>query len=178
MGACKPQVTRRILLAGMATLAVTSASAGADRMRVPGREVVAPLLELPMLNGDIATLSAFPGLPVIVAFWATWCVPCRAELPALARLKEQTGVGVLAVNSGETESRVRKFLEAHQLHALPVLMDTDRRATAGWRVAALPTAYVVGPDRLIRYFIVGEIDWDDPVIRDRIQALRPPIEPG
>jgi len=90
----------------------------------------------------------------------------------LARLSERLGVGVLAVNAGETEARISPFLRRSGMEDLPVMLDPDRKAIVEWRVTGLPTAYIVGPDRRIRYVVVGEIDWDDTSVQKRILALR------
>ena len=156
----------------MAAPLILSAPARAERMRPVGHDVTAPATAFSIMGGGTATFDAFPGNAVVVAFWATWCAPCREELPALARLRERLGVGVLAVNAGETEARISPFLRRNGMQDLPVMLDPDRKAMVEWRVTGLPTAYVVGPDRRIRYVVIGEIDWDDPGVKTRILALR------
>lgn len=143
----------------------------AERLRPVGLDIAAPSIAFPFLAGGTASFDAFPGEPVVVAFWASWCAPCRVELPALVGLRRRRGLGVLAVNAGEAEPRIVRFLHRAGLEDLPVVLDPDRKAMAAWRVTALPSAYVVGPDRRIRYAVVGEIDWGDAGIEDRILAL-------
>jgi thiol-disulfide isomerase/thioredoxin len=168
-------LSRRGCLAGFAAPLLLAAPARAEGLRPVGPDIIAPSIAFPILGGGVATFDAFADAPVVVAFWASWCAPCRVELPALAELRRRYGVGVLAVNAGEDEVRIVRFLQQNTgLQDLPVLLDTDRKAMAAWRVTALPTAYVVGPDRRIRYAVVGDIDWNDAMVRDRILALHRP----
>lgn len=157
---------------GLAAPLILAAPARAEGLRPVGSDVMAPSIAFPFLGGGMATFDALAEVPVIVAFWASWCAPCRVELPALAEFRRRRGVGVLAVNAGEAEARILQFLQKTGLQDLPILLDPDRKAMAAWRVTALPTAYVVGSDRRIRYAVVGDIDWNDMMVQDRILALR------
>ncbi len=171
MGGSEAGLSRRACLLGLALPTFFTHTAQADRMRSVDRDIAAPQIDLPLLGGGDATLDLFLSKPVIVAFWATWCAPCRAELPALARVHAQKKIGVLAINAGENESRIIPFLQQVGVENLPVPIDPARKAMVAWRVTALPAAYIVGPDRRIRYSVLGEIDWESDSVQRRILAL-------
>jgi thiol-disulfide isomerase/thioredoxin len=102
---------------------------------------------------------------VLVNFWATWCEPCREEMPSLQRLQQKLGgkgLRVLAVNVGEGAARIRQFLERTPV-SLSILRDADSDVMKAWRVRMLPASFLVDRRGKLRYQIVGEADYDDPV---------------
>ena len=116
------------VLLGLALLAVPAAA----EVLKPWAGGATPALELADLQGTKHTLAAYRGKVVLVNFWATWCEPCREEMPSIERLRaslEGRPFVVLAVNLAEPESRIRKFLEAVPV-GFPVLLDRDTQ-TAG-----------------------------------------------
>ena len=135
----------------------------------------APPLELRDLNGDLVRLTDYRGHVVVVNFWATWCPPCIAEMPAIQRMYEQTrarGHEVLAVNLGEEIDRIRAFLaEFEPTLEFPMLLDSQGAAFESWRVQGLPTTYVVTKDGLIKYSATGGRQMDSEHIRGLLQAL-------
>jgi thiol-disulfide isomerase/thioredoxin len=99
----------------------------------PWPGVITPALSLSDLEGKPHRLADYRGKVVLVNFWATWCVPCREEMPSIERLRTSLAgrpFVVLAVNLAEPESRIRKFLEA-----VPVGFPADRESLAGARAA-------------------------------------------
>jgi peroxiredoxin len=135
-----------------------------------------PPLALADLEGRAYRLDDYRGKVVLVNFWATWCEPCREEMPSMNRLRASlTGrpFEVLAVNLAESESRVRRFMEQVPLD-FPVLMDRDSAAAKGWQARVLPISFLIGPDGRIRYSVVGGIDWTQDQVRRAILALMPP----
>jgi peroxiredoxin len=132
-----------------------------------------PTLELADMQGARHRLADYRGKVVLVNFWATWCVPCRDEMPSIERLRtslDSRRFAVLAVNLAEPESRIQKFLDAVPLN-FPVLLDRDARIARAWQAKLLPATYIVGPDGAIRYRHLGELDWSRPEIRAQIAAL-------
>jgi cytochrome c biogenesis protein CcmG, thiol:disulfide interchange protein DsbE len=100
---------------------------------------------------------------VLVNFWATWCEPCRDEMPALARLREQLKdrpFEVLAVNYGESNAKIAGFLEREKL-SLPVLLDPEKQASARWNAKGLPMTFLVDARGRVRYWVFGERDWSE-----------------
>lgn len=135
----------------------------------------APDFDLAALDGTRHRLADLRGQPVILNFWATWCPPCRAEMPSLQRAWEQVGaegIMVLAINVGEEPDEVLRFLEQLPLD-FPVPMDTDAKVTQRWPLRGLPTTFVIAPDGRLIYQAVGEREWDDPQILDQVRALKP-----
>jgi len=135
-----------------------------------------PPLALQDLEGRPHRLADYRGKVVLVNFWATWCAPCLSEMPSIGKLRAALAgrpFAVLAVNLGEPESRIRRFMEQVPLD-FPVLLDRDTAAAKAWRARILPASFVVGPDGRIRYSVLGEIDWTEERVRKLIAALLPP----
>jgi thiol-disulfide isomerase/thioredoxin len=112
---------------------------------------------------------------VLINFWATWCGPCRDEMPSIQRLKDKLKgrpFVVLAVNLDEPESRIRNFLLQMKVD-FTVLLDPGRSAAKAWDARILPASYIVGVDGKVRYTLVGEINWDHEQIVSRISELLP-----
>jgi thiol-disulfide isomerase/thioredoxin len=113
------------------------------------------------------------GSVVVLNFWATWCVPCRREMPALLSAAEQLrehGVVLWTVNQGDSLEQVRAFLGSLGLK-IPTLLDPQLSSAVAWVVRGLPTTYVLDRKGRIRYVALGERDWDDPALRAQIREL-------
>ena len=135
----------------------------------------APALRLLDLDGKEHALEAYRGKVVLINFWATWCEPCKEEMPSIERLRrslEGRPFAVLAVNLAEPDSRVQRFLREVPL-GFPVLMDRDTAAAKAWKARLLPATYIVGPDGRIRYSYLGELDWSREPVRKQIAELLP-----
>lgn len=131
-----------------------------------------PRLELSDLDGKTHRLADYRGRAVLVNFWATWCAPCREEMPSFERLRASLdGRGVvLAVNLAEPESRIRRFLDTMPVR-YAVLLDRDGATARAWQARVLPATYILGPDGAIRYRHLGELDWSSPEVRELILKL-------
>jgi peroxiredoxin len=163
---------RLILLALAAALA---AGAGAQELK-PWAGGGTPALALEDMEGRPHRLETYRGKVVLVNFWATWCEPCREEMPSIERLRRSMDgrpFAVLAVNLGEPVSRIRAFLEKMPV-GFPVLLDRDTAVAKAWKARILPATYIVGPDGKIRYAHLGELDWSQESVRRAIAALLPP----
>ena len=134
----------------------------------------APPLALKELDGATHGLADYRGKVVLVDFWATWCEPCRDEMPAIAALRRKSAgipLVVLAVNVGEPEARIRAFLRSNPSRGLTVLLDPGLRTTRAWKVQLLPASFLIGRDGRIRYSARGELDWSAPGIIARVKQL-------
>ncbi|CEJ13955.1 Thiol-disulfide oxidoreductase ResA [bacterium YEK0313] len=136
---------------------------------------------LPALDGDDAAFAGADDRIVLVHFFATWCLPCRAELPALQRFAARAGAArlkVLVVSVAEPDSRVRRLRDELAL-TLPILLDRDRAVTKAWQVALLPTSVVFGPGSSTRFGVEADMAWDQVDPDALIRAATPPRpEPG
>jgi len=156
-------------------LAVSAAFAGAQELR-PWSGGATPPLAIRDLDGRQHRLQDYRGKVVLVNFWATWCEPCREEIPSMNRLRTSLAgrpFAVLAVNLAEPESRVRRFMEKVPMD-FTVLLDRDTSVAKTWRARILPASYLVAPDGRIRYSALGEIDWSKEDVRKLIVKMLPP----
>lgn len=161
-----PLSSRRALCGALAGVAAGAAwSQGGDAGPTPrpwpaGRAT--PPLELPVWNGAPAwTLDAARGRVVLLNFWASWCEPCRAEIPSLELLEqrhEPEGLMVAAINFRETDAAIGGFLERMPI-TLTVLRDADGAAARAYGVRIFPTTVAIGRDGRARFSVIGEVDW-------------------
>jgi len=111
------------------------------------------------VTGEAVQLSNYRGDVVMLNFWATWCPPCRAEMPAIdaayQRYRTQ-GFTVLAINNGETPDRIAPFAAALNLH-LPLVLDTNTRIQRQFAIEAYPTSVFIGRDGAVFATHVGII---------------------
>jgi cytochrome c biogenesis protein CcmG/thiol:disulfide interchange protein DsbE len=121
----------------------------------------APNFSLNALSGEKIQLAELKGTPILINFWATWCGPCRLEMPLLAQYQNRYPhkLRILAVNAGESEVEVRAFLE--ELGASPeILLDPQESVTDLYRVNAFPTSLFLDSEGIIRSMHVGILNED------------------
>lgn len=168
---------RRLLLHGAAAAALApwQARAADDAGLQPWRPARPPALNATDLaTGQRRTLADFAGRPLLVNVWATWCGPCRVEMPGLnalaARLAPQ-GLRFVALNHGEMPERVRQFLAEVPVHGT-VLLDRSQALLKAWGAQALPATFVLDATGRPRLWAQGERDWERPELAAQIlQAL-------
>ena len=122
-----------------------------------------PVFSLQDTSGASVALEKFRGRVVLVNFFATWCEPCRDELPSLDRLIERAGDKgpvVLAISVAEPSQRVTRFLEKMPLN-FPVLLDETRAVTKSWEVEILPSTFVLDDQLRLRLIVKGDHNWDE-----------------
>ena len=133
----------------------------------------APDFALQDLDGGRFSLAAQRGRWVFVHFWASWCGPCRKEIPAIQRLVEKMRDAPLAmamVNTAEDEDTVFDFIGVLAPDIVP-LLDRDGQVTEQWRPRGLPSTYLVDPRGVIRYQVIGGQAWDEAPYVDFLRAL-------
>jgi thiol-disulfide isomerase/thioredoxin len=118
-------------------------------------------------------LASFAGRPVVVNFWASWCEPCRTEMPALARLSERLAaqdVAVLTVAVSDRDSDAARFMREAGL-SLPVLHDRDQRISRAWGARMLPYTVVLDSRHRIVARAQGVVEWDAAAVVERLRRL-------
>ena len=119
----------------------------------------APDFELTTLGGEPFMLSELQGRPVVLNFWATWCGPCRRELPALQAAHEHYGqnVTIVGVDQAEAPATVQLYVDQLGL-TFPVPMDADQDVANRYNVMGLPTTFFIDPEGIIRRVWSGEMN--------------------
>lgn len=118
---------------------------------------LAPDFQLPNLDDEALSLNELRGKPVVLNFWATWCGPCRTEMPYLQEIYEKysdEGLMLLAIDIDESPSQVEKFLLSNNL-SLPVLLDIGGAVTKKYRIQVIPTTYFIDGDGIIQSKRIG-----------------------
>src|SRR5882672_7551181 len=126
-----------------------------------------------LLRGEPLKLSEQRGKPVMINFWATWCAPCREEMPAMERLyrgHRERGFVLLAVSVDTDASLVRPFLEQHKL-TFPVALDSKMSLANAYRVRALPSSYLVDRDGNLAAVALGPRAWDNRVAHALVEGM-------
>lgn len=159
-----------VLVAGSLFIAATRVQPQADDRPPAAQAVVladpaplpdhpAPDLALPQIDGTLRTLRDLRGQVVLINVWATWCPPCRAEMPAIQQayaVYHERGFIVLAVNQREDAATITPFLEQHGL-TFPILLDADGQASATYQASALPSSFFIDRRGVIRAVYHGPI---------------------
>ena len=182
MGSCSSRRTMpRGVLAGIAVIGALflgHGTAGAADRPLQAVESLpkAPALGLPDEEGKTTwRLSELRGKVVLVNFWATWCPPCRKELPSMERLWRQfkdAGLVVLGVNVGETGDQVFAFSNSLETPlTFPLLLDEDSRVAQSWPVKGLPTTYLVDKQGRIAFGAIGGREFDSPSVVRQVKEL-------
>lgn len=148
-----------LIIAGLLYAAAWRASPPDKARAVVGG--LAPDFTLTDMSGRQLSLRQFRGQKVLIAFWASWCPPCRAEMASLQRLHDNPAVDnltVLAVNAGETPEQIASFVARQQL-SLPVLLDADNNLQQRYGVYQLPLAFLLDKQGRIVARHLGVRDW-------------------
>lgn len=155
----------RIGRLGMVAVAgrfLTACGMGAEASPLVGGAF--PSFSLPDVGGAQRTSGAFAGKPVLFNFWATWCPPCRTEMPALQALADRLaarGLQLAAISVDDDRNLVREFVRQERI-GLTVLLDRERvLAESALHLMAYPTSFLVGADGIIRDVMVGVRPWAD-----------------
>ena len=143
--------------------------------QTPTADLPAVDFSLKDLSGQDQNLGSYAGKVIFLNFWATWCGPCRAEIPSMEELYLELGnegFVIIAVNSQEAGEQVAGFVENIGM-SFPVLLDTDGRVGAAYSVRAIPTTYIVDPRGYILGRMVGTRDWFTSEIISLVRDLLP-----
>lgn len=128
---------------------------------------------LPLLGGESVRMADYLGKVVFLNFWATWCPPCREEMPSMQSLYDELapqGFEIIAVNVLEPESTVAEFIDEFG-YTFPILLDTDGRVMAQYGVRAYPTTYVIDRKGYVLGVRPGGHDWASPAVIGAFREL-------
>ncbi len=135
-------------------------------------------LNLQDLSGKTHKLSDYKGKVVLVNFWATWCPPCRAEMPSMQRLKQALAgkpFEILAVDMAESPAQIQTFIQQMKPPIdFTILQDKDGKALKDWKVFVFPTSFIIDATGKLRYSLLGSTEWDEAATVAKIEALMPP----
>jgi thiol-disulfide isomerase/thioredoxin len=143
------------------------------KMSRPPAGTVATPFELMTLDGTVVKSSELSGKVVLVNFWATWCGPCKEEMPALARLRHQLDPArfvVLTVTTDLQRQGIAEYL-SHLGINLPVLFDEDQEVSRAFMVRGLPTTVVIAQDGTLIGRAVGPRAWDSSAVIEGLQHM-------
>lgn len=168
---------RRDLLGGLGAAALAAAGPSfAQGFEVRPWRGARPSFDLRGIDGRTWRLDALRGRAVVLNFWATWCEPCRAEMPSLESLllrQEAKGLDVLAVNFKEPAAVVRRFAQRLPLE-LPLLLDEDGSASRAFGVRVLPSTVLIDREGRGIAVVVGALEWDGEAARRLLEPLLAP----
>ncbi len=135
----------------------------------------APPMDLIDTNGQRWTRAELQGRVVVLNFWATWCAPCKEEMPSLQALhtSDPSKPLVIGINVKESAGTVRRFVQAQQL-SFPVVLDPQGDLARQWGVRIYPTTLVIDPQGQPRWRVVGEVDWAGAQASGWVHALEKP----
>lgn len=157
-----------VFLFGLLTVVVVNAMSNekpADPKQIPPDKipglaigVKAPDFELNNLNGKPVRLSQFKGKKVMLNFWATWCPPCKEEMPAIQKFYTERGdsVQILAVNL-DPENNVKEFAEKLKVN-FPILLDEDEEVISAYKILTIPTTFFIDEEGIIQNKFLGALN--------------------
>jgi cytochrome c biogenesis protein CcmG, thiol:disulfide interchange protein DsbE len=169
-------MTHRTLPAALVALLLLLSGCGAGDRRFGPVQVgdAAPAYAARTLAGEPATLAGYRGRPVLLNVWATWCHPCREEIPALEVLHREyapAGLAVVGVSidQGGQDAQIRDFLAEYGA-SYPVWLDPAGDVQSTFSTIGVPTTYLIGPTGTVLWKHVGPVRDDDPELRRLIEA--------
>lgn len=154
---------------GIATMVLSYPADNKENISIVTKNNTPPPVTFYDAKGAKRTLEDFRGRRVLVNLWATWCTPCVAELPSLAKLKDVTVIAISLDRNG-TPEKIGEFLKKHGAGKLDVYLDTDRQIPSAWEklYQGLPTSFLLDTRGNIVDTFAGPFEWDKPEVLQRI----------
>jgi len=134
----------------------------------------APDFQLQSLTGQTFSLENLRGKPVLINFWATWCPPCRGEMPYIQEIYEEwsgNGLVVMAINIGESSSTAEGFMQSNGL-SFTVLLDTRQNVAEMYNISGIPTTLFIDKDGIIQDKVIGAFP-NKTQIENRLSKIMP-----
>jgi thiol-disulfide isomerase/thioredoxin len=143
----------------LSSFVTTKAWAQFDKTAWPAN-VVTPKIEATDLQGKAWNVTELAGKVVVLNFWATWCAPCKDELPTLQTLHDISDAQtvVLTINVREPAARAARYVQSTGM-TFPVISDSKGELAKRWGVTVYPTTVLIAPNGQARWRIVGDVDW-------------------
>jgi cytochrome c biogenesis protein CcmG/thiol:disulfide interchange protein DsbE len=166
-----------LLIAGAAWISLgedTEALSAQRKFPAPQAGFSAPDFSLNSPDGETYTLSNLRGQAVLVNLWATWCPPCRAEMPAIERVYREykdRGLVVLAINmtSQDDPFAIAPFVQEYDL-TFPILLDETNQVAAAYQLRSLPSSYFINREGMIHEVVIGG-PMSEALLRTRIEQI-------
>ena len=164
--------SRRAALAVL-TCGVCSLSFAQHEIKVWRRPGGIPVLTGVDLQGRAWSLADLKGKAVLINFWATWCAPCKEEMPTLQTLHElgESNLVLLAVNVREPLPRVQRYVQSTGL-TLPVLPDPRGELAKAWGISVYPSTLLIDTQGVPRQIVTGAVDWSGAEAMGWLRALQ------
>lgn len=165
----------------LGAFAATPAAAERGELRPMKGAVTAADFAVRDLDGKPVRFAALHGRVVLLNFWATWCPPCRKEMPSMERLYQaykDRGLVVVALAQDQASAKeIKVFSDALKL-SFPVWHDRDGLVGRQYSIPGVPTTFLIGRDGRIAYRVLGEYEWDSDEARravERLLGTQPPV---
>ena len=170
-------IAAAMLIGGMIWIGISATlPGGTENPGIPAPQAgfLAPEFTLTTLEGETIYLAELRGKAVLVNIWASWCIPCRSEMPAMQAIYEEyagRGFTILAVNATNQDSRseAADFVREYEL-TFPILLDLDGTVGQLYQVSALPSSFFIRPDGTIQEVVIGG-PMAEALLRTRIEKL-------
>jgi thiol-disulfide isomerase/thioredoxin len=142
-------------------------------------KVDTPKIEAIDLQGKAWTTAELTGKVVVLNFWATWCAPCKDELPTLQTLHDisDNQTVVLTINVREPAARASRYMQSTGM-TFPVISDAKGELAKRWGVTVYPTTLLIAPNGQARWRVVGDVDWSGPQANAWLTELRQNVSPA
>ncbi|MFQ5430878.1 MAG: TlpA disulfide reductase family protein [Nitrospinota bacterium] len=142
---------------------ITAASCMEAKMEAPAKTKPFPAPEFSVsdLEGKKASIAEYKGKPLIINFWATWCVPCIQEMPELEKLykeRKKDGLELLMINAKESKEVVSKYIK-EKGYTFRVLIDEEGKVLRQYQVFGLPSTFFIDDKGVVQYFYMGQLTW-------------------
>ena len=180
----KPPCRRLHCIAAMILWFVASMAQGADKaaqtLTALDRPIPAPDFTLKGEDGKTYRLADYRGKVVVLNFWATWCPPCRYEMPSMERAHQKVrgeNIVLLAVNVGENADQIFEFTGRYPV-TFPLPLDLDGTVSRKYPVIGLPTTFVIDPRGMVTHRAIGGREWDDEQLLVELRKLAKGVGKG
>ena len=166
---------KKLAILFMLLMLVGLAACSKKEKTLPGEGKPAPDFTLKNLAGENVSLTGLRGKVVLLNFWATWCPPCREEIPSMVKLNQAMAgkpFQMLAVSIDEGGKKAVEAFYQRVGATLPTLLDTNQEVGARYGITGVPETFLIDPKGVILKKVIGPLDWSHPdVVRFLEQAM-------